>query len=128
MSHSGSPHPGATLGRFIEYMLLTKAAVASHMGVSRATLFRVISEEGRITTDLAIRLERAFHIDAGFWLKKQADFDVYQARMTGQCAEVAAMKSAPDARDALALAERDVLTGRVNLRHPLMNERGRAVA
>lgn len=130
MQHSGSPHPGATLGRFIEYMLLKKNDVATHLGISRGTLFRVIGEEGRITPDLAMRLERAFHIDAGFWLKKQADFDVYQARMSSEFKEVAPMKMAEDARDALAMAERDVVMGRVALRHPMMieNERGQAVA
>tara|TARA_Y100001933_G_scaffold22317_1_gene19000 strand:- start:852 stop:1250 length:399 start_codon:yes stop_codon:yes gene_type:complete len=99
-------HPGSTLGQFIEYLLVPKGQAASHMGVSRATLFRILAEEGRITVDIAMRLEQAFQIDAGYWLKRQADYDVAQARESQRYAEIAPMKDRDEARDALMQAER----------------------
>lgn len=103
-------HPGSTLGQFIEYLLLPKGEVASHLGVSRATLFRILSEEGRITTDIAMRLEVAFQIDANYWLKRQADYDVAQARQSGRYSDIAPMASRADARDALIQAERQTFS------------------
>lgn len=98
-------HPGNILGRFIEYLLTQKGQAAKHLGISRATLFRVLAEEGRITVDIAMRLEQAFHIPAAYWLQRQADFDIAQAKSSGQYRDITPMKSVIDARDALAMAE-----------------------
>ena len=98
-------HPGAILGHFIEYLLVPKKAAASKLRISRATLFRIIGEDGRITVDVAMRLEGALHIPATYWLQRQVAFDIEQARRSGEYDDIKPIKSLAEARDALTLAE-----------------------
>ena len=98
-------HPGRVLRAFIEFLLLSKSSAASHLGVSRATLFRILGEDGRITTDVAMRLERAFHVPALYWLQRQAEFDIQQAANSGDYQGISRLKSSSETCDALSLAE-----------------------
>lgn len=106
-------HPGAILGHFIDYLLVPKKAAASKLRISRATLFRIIGEDGRITVDVAMRLERALHIPATYWLQRQMAFDIQQARRSGEYDDIKPVKSLAEARDALTLAENAVLSADV---------------
>jgi len=100
-------HPGRVLGHFIKFLLVQKNNAAKHIGVSRATLFRIIGEEGRITVGVAMRLEQAFNVPALYWLQRQAEYDIEQARRSGAYAKIGKLKSVVEARDALALAENE---------------------
>lgn len=75
------PHPGEVLREEILKPLgLTVTASARLLGVNRKTISRIVSCQGAITPELAIRLEMAFKPSAESWLRHQAVYDLWQAR------------------------------------------------
>lgn len=75
------PHPGkivreeclAPLG-----LSITKAARA--LGVTRQALNNLVREKSGISPEMAIRLEKTFGTEAGFWLGLQGAYDLMRAR------------------------------------------------
>ncbi len=73
-------HPGALLKDDIEALGLSIAAAAKGIGITRQHLYRVIKGESAVTSDMALRLEKALGGDADFWLRMQSAYDLAQAR------------------------------------------------
>jgi len=75
-------HPGEVLkGLVIESLGLTITDVASHLGVSRKTLSKVLNARGSVTPEMAVRLELAFaKPSADHWLRLQNAYDLWLAR------------------------------------------------
>ncbi|MBE0493944.1 MAG: HigA family addiction module antidote protein [Thiomicrospira sp.] len=75
-------HPGEILKELIiESLGLTITDVASHLGVSRKTLSKILNTHGSITPEMAVRLELAFgKPTADHWLRMQNAFDLWQTR------------------------------------------------
>ena len=75
------PHPGETI-RFecIEASGLTVTEAARLLGCSRPTLSRILNARAGISPEMAIALERQGWSNADFWVRRQAAFDLAQAR------------------------------------------------
>jgi antitoxin HigA-1 len=74
------PHPGEHLKE--DYMIplgVTSTALASRIGVTRATISRIINARSRIDVDMACALARAFNTTPAIWLRLQEKWDEWQA-------------------------------------------------
>lgn len=82
------PHPGETLREDILPALgLTVTQAAAQLGVTRATLSRVLNGRAAISPEMALRLEGWLGVKHGgradVWLAQQAAYDLWQARKAG---------------------------------------------
>ena len=73
-------HPGEILRDWIDGHGITVADTARRLGVSRATLNRVLAGQRRIGAELAVPLEEMGWSDASFWLTLQAQQDIARVR------------------------------------------------
>lgn len=58
---------------------LTVTTLAAHLGVSRKHLSQVVNEKAGVTTDMALRLSRAFNTTPELWLNLQRNRDLWEA-------------------------------------------------
>jgi len=78
-------HPGKIIKEdYLIPLSITIKDMAENLCVSRKTLSKIINERGAITTDMALRLSRAFDTTPDFWLNLQKNFDLWQAEMESQ--------------------------------------------
>jgi addiction module HigA family antidote len=70
-------HPGRILAAFIGDRSVTE--VAKHIGVTRATLSRVVNGKAGVSADMALRISEAFGLEADVWLRLQAQRDLWVA-------------------------------------------------
>ncbi len=81
MPMKNPPHPGRTIANAcLKPLGLTVTAGARVLGVARPTLSNVINGKAGISSEMAIRLEKAFGSTADAWLRMQAAYDLAQAR------------------------------------------------
>jgi antitoxin HigA-1 len=77
------PHPGALIADILENGELSVGnsvtALAKHLGVTRATLSRVINGRSAISADMALKLQDAFGVRADLWLSLQFKRDLWVA-------------------------------------------------
>jgi HTH-type transcriptional regulator/antitoxin HigA len=76
-------HPGGTLKEVLDEAGLSQADLARSIGISQKHISRVITGKAGIGPDLALRLERELRVDATFWARYQAAYDVHVARLRG---------------------------------------------
>lgn len=73
-------HPGGILKRhYLEPLALSVAQVAEALNVSRKTLSKIVNARGAVTSDMALRLSRAFHTTPELWLNLQQNYDLWHA-------------------------------------------------
>jgi addiction module HigA family antidote len=73
-------HPGEILREdVLSAIKMPLSRIASHLGVSRQTLYDIINEKRGVTADIAARLGRAFGNSALFWLNLQSQHDAWLA-------------------------------------------------
>jgi len=73
-------HPGEILREdVLSAVDMPLSRLASHLGVSRQTLYDIINEKRGVTADIAARLGRAFGNNALFWLNLQSQYDAWHA-------------------------------------------------
>ena len=78
-------HPGEIIKEdYLKPLSITITELASTLGVSRKTLSKIINKRGAITTDMALRLSRAFDTTPDLWLNLQKNFDLWQAEQTSR--------------------------------------------
>lgn len=82
------PHPGETLGKDVLPVLgITVTDAADQLGVTRATLPRVLNGRAAISPGMALRLENWLSVDSGgradLWISQQAAYDLWQTCKTG---------------------------------------------
>ncbi len=82
------PHPGETLREDILPALgLNVTQAAAQLGVTRATLSRVLNGRAAISPEMALRLEGWLGVKHGgradLWVAQQAAYDLWQARKAG---------------------------------------------
>ena len=85
------PYPGETLREdVLPAMGLSVTEAAKQLGVTRATLSRVLNGRAAISIDMALRLERWLGVEQGgraeLWLEQQLVYDLWQARQKIQAA------------------------------------------
>ncbi|MDE2751643.1 MAG: HigA family addiction module antitoxin [Gemmatimonadota bacterium] len=76
------PHPGLSIrDNCLEPLGLSVTRAAEVLGVARHTLSRVLNGHAAISAEMAIRLEKVGWSNADFWVRRQAEHDLAQARM-----------------------------------------------
>ena len=76
------PHPGLSVrDNCLEPLGLTVTQASKVLGVARHTLSRVLNGHAAISAEMAIRLEKVGWSNADFWMRRQAAYDLAQARM-----------------------------------------------
>ena len=81
MAMSNPPHPGRSIREnCLAPLGLNVSEAANVLGVACHTLSRVLNGHAAISPEMATRLEKAGWSNAGFWLRRQAAFDLAQAR------------------------------------------------
>ena len=71
------PHPGYILKDYLGNISVTAAAL--HMGVTRATLSRILNGNAGISAEMALRLSEALRTSAELWIGMQSQYDLWQA-------------------------------------------------
>lgn len=81
MPMKNPPHPGLSIKmNCLEPLGLSVTEAATVLGVARHTLSRVLNGHAAISPEMAIRLEKVGWSNAEFWLRRQAAYDLAQAR------------------------------------------------
>lgn len=79
-------YPGAILREdVLKELKLSVTKAAANLQVSRKQLSEVVNEFAAISAEMAVRLEDAFGIEAGFWLDMQKAYDIWKVK---QCNRV----------------------------------------
>jgi addiction module HigA family antidote len=76
------PHPGALIADILEnggLKVKTVTGLAKHLGVTRATLSRVVNGRSAVSADMALKLQDAFGMRADLWLSLQWKRDLWVA-------------------------------------------------
>jgi addiction module HigA family antidote len=81
MAMNTPPHPGRSIREnCLAPLGLNVTEAAKVLGVARHTLSRVLNGHAAVSPEMAIRLEKAGWSNAEFWLRRQATYDLVQAR------------------------------------------------
>ena len=76
-------HPGIILKEeCIEPLGLTITESALKLGISRTTLSEIVNGRAGISSEMALKLAKAFQTTPEFWLNMQTQYDLAQARKT----------------------------------------------
>jgi antitoxin HigA-1 len=106
------PHPGEKLREeFVRPHGLTQEGLAGRLGISFRRINEVLNEKRGVTLDTALRLERLFGREGGYWMDLQVAWDLWHARR-GELGQTAAREVDPLSPPAApaGVAERDVPT------------------
>ena len=71
------PHPGSVLRDYLGPVSVTHAA--SHLGVTRVALWRMLNGSAGISAEMALRLSDALGTSPELWTGMQAQYDLWQA-------------------------------------------------
>jgi addiction module HigA family antidote len=76
-------HPGDLIADILQNGNLiigsSVTALAKHLGVTRATLSRVVNGRAAVSAEMALRLQDALGVDAEMWLRMQSQRDMWVA-------------------------------------------------
>ena len=96
MPMNNPPHPGLSIRENCLVPLgLNVTEAARVLGVARHTLSRVLNGHAAVSPEMAIRLEKAGWSNAEFWLRRQARYDLAQARKREDEIKVARYEARP---------------------------------
>jgi len=74
-------HPGAVLREDVLPALgMTQGQFAQALGVSRLSISQILHEHRAVSSDMALRLEKALGTSAETWCRMQAAVDLWEAR------------------------------------------------
>lgn len=81
MAVHNPPHPGGIVRRqCLEPLGLSVTRAAEGLGVTRQALSDLVNEKAGISTEMAVRLSKAFESTPETWLGMQMAYDLWQAR------------------------------------------------
>lgn len=80
-------HPGEILKEEIEYRGISQRRLAAQMGVAYSVLNEVLNSKRPVTTEYALLFEAALGIDAGIFIRMQADYNMHTARQNKSFSE-----------------------------------------
>ena len=90
------PHPGLSVRlNCLEPLGLSVSNGAKILGVSRATLSRLINERSGLSPEMAIRLSKAFGTTPEIWIRMQASYDIAKAKGREDEIDVARYEPSP---------------------------------
>jgi addiction module HigA family antidote len=71
-------HPGSILRvHYLEPLEISVTDLAKELKLSRKTVSKVLNERSAVTTDVALRLSRAFDTTPELWLNLQRNYDLW---------------------------------------------------
>ncbi len=80
MQMHNPPHAGRVLKNALAAVPITVTDFASHIGVARVSLSRILNERAGITAEMSIRLSEAFgQPSPDLWFKMQNNYDFWHA-------------------------------------------------
>ena len=89
MPMKNPPHPGEVIRELcIEPAGLTVTAAADVLGVSRKTLSELLNGHSGISSEMAVRLSKAFGGSIESWLTQQMQYDLAQISKKAPTIEV----------------------------------------
>lgn len=80
------PHLGESLREALDNTDWTVTECAARLGVARNTLSRVLNGRVGISASMALALERIGWSNAEYWMRRQATYDLAQARRAQEVA------------------------------------------
>jgi addiction module HigA family antidote len=98
-------HPGGFVkSEIIAPLGLSVMAAAQALGVTRATLSTLLNEHSHLSSEMALRIEKAFGVSMDTLMRMQNSYDIAQARKREGEIEVARFEGVPvDAHPSSAL-------------------------
>jgi antitoxin HigA-1 len=73
-------HPGSILKHhYLEPLGISVTDLAKELKLSRKTVSKILNERSAVTTDVALRLSRAFDTTPELWLNLQRNYDLWHA-------------------------------------------------
>ena len=76
--HDPAP-PGEVLAGWLDDIDMSVTAFAAHVGISRVMLSRILHGHAAVTADMDLRLHEALGTSPGYWLRLQAQRDLWIA-------------------------------------------------
>lgn len=73
-------HPGEVLKEEIEYRGISQRKLAVQMGISYSVLNEMLNCKRPVTTEYALLFEAALGIEAGIFIRMQADYNMQTAK------------------------------------------------
>ena len=73
-------HPGEMIKEEIECRGISQKKLAEQTGIPYTALNEVLNCKRPVSTEYALLLEAALGIEAGIWIKTQADYDMITAK------------------------------------------------
>ncbi len=80
LAPSNPVHPGEMIKDEIEYRGITQKKFAAQTGISYTVLNEVLNGKRPVSIEYALLFEAALGIEAGIWIKAQADYDIITAK------------------------------------------------
>jgi addiction module HigA family antidote len=93
MAMKNPAHPGELVKANIDELGLTVAEAAAGLGVTRQQLYNVIRGKSVVTSEMAVRFEKAFGGTADTWLRMQLNYDL--ARVRQRAGKISVKRLAP---------------------------------
>lgn len=76
--HDPAP-PGELLAGWLEDLNMSVTAFAAHLEISRVMLSRILHGHAAVSADMDLRLSEALGTTPGYWLRLQAQRDLWAA-------------------------------------------------
>lgn len=73
-------HPGDIIATGLEDTDIKRADLAAALGISRNTLYKLLSRKQSVTAEMAVRLQAVWGGSAEMWLNIQMDHDLWHAK------------------------------------------------
>lgn len=95
--HRPPTHPGEMLQEeFLKPLGIPQTEFAKRIGVSYVRLNAIVNGRRGVTSNTALRLERATGMDADFWLGLQADWDLWHELHSPEAREIEEIERLPE--------------------------------
>lgn len=78
---SSATHPGLLLRDELEYRAIDQKELAGWMNMEHIDLTVVLDGDKHITAEFAMKLEQMLGVDAYYWMRMQAKYDIDVLRM-----------------------------------------------
>jgi antitoxin HigA-1 len=93
MDMKNPPHPGEMIGDSLEELGVSISEAAKSLGITRQQLHNLIAGRSAVTTEMAVRLEKALGSTAETWVQMQMNYDLAQIR--GRASSIRVKRIAP---------------------------------
>jgi antitoxin HigA-1 len=88
-------HPGAFLREMVlPAVAASKVDIAAALGISRQSLYDILSEKQPVTPGMAVRLGVVFDTSSASWLKMQVAYDLWHAEREVDTSQLQSLKEA----------------------------------